>query len=258
MREDRGVLAEGEGYLSMPLTGRHILVTRPEPQGNQLCELLVKMGAYAYYIPTLEIRPRAVNLSLFKSDIAIFISANAVKYYPFKEFPEATRYFAVGVATTIALMQRGVIAQQPEKSNSEGLLDLTELQQVAGKEVAIFCGVGGRMLLQETLKKRGAHCQRYEVYQRYTAVNEAQRLQTLLKKIALDYVVCTSGENLLSLEQLSGSQRARLHQMPLVVISDRIAVLAKKRGFTQVLAMSGSFDNIGIAQQLVKYSNEIT
>ncbi|MBP9726955.1 MAG: uroporphyrinogen-III synthase [Gammaproteobacteria bacterium] len=242
----------------MPLTGRHILVTRPEPQGAHLCELLAKMGAYAYYIPTLEIRPCAINLSLFQPDIAIFISANAVKYYPFNKFPKAVRYFAVGVATTIALMQRGVIAQQPEKSSSEGLLDLTELQQVNEKEVAIFCGVGGRTVLQETLKKRGARCQRYEVYQRYAAVNEAQRLQSLLKKIVLDYVICTSGENLLSLEQLSGSQRTCLHQTPLVVISDRIAVLAKKQGFTQVLAMSESFDNIGIVQQLVKYSKEVT
>ena len=185
----------------MSLSNQHILVTRPEPQGHELCALLKKQGATTYYIPTLEIRPRSVNLSLFefKPDIAIFISVNAVKYYPFQSFPKSTRYFSVGVATAMALMERGVIAQQPEQNNSEGLLDLSDLQDVAGKSIAIFCGVGGRMLLQETLKKRGAHCQRYEVYERRCVVNEAQRLQSLLKKVVFDYVICTSGENLLCL-----------------------------------------------------------
>lgn len=136
----------------MPLSNQHILVTRPEPQGHELCALLKKQGATTYYIPALEIQPRIVHLSLLEPDIAIFISANAVKYYPFKSFPASTRYFAVGVATAMALMERGVIAQQPEHSDSEGLLDLSDLQDVVGKSVAIFCGVGGRMLLQETLK----------------------------------------------------------------------------------------------------------
>ncbi len=237
----------------MSLNNQHILVTRPEPQGHELCALLKKQGTTTYYIPILEIHPRAVHLSLFEPDIAIFISVNAVKHYPFKAFSQSTRYFAVGVATAMALMERGVIAQQPEHSHSEGLLELSDLQDVAGKSIAIFCGVGGRMLLQETLKKRGAHCQRYEVYERRCAVNEAQRLQSLLKEVVLDYVICTSGENLLCLERLAGSVVNILHQTPLVVISQRIAALAIERGFTQVLAMRGSFDNISLVKQLMEW-----
>lgn len=237
----------------MLLSNQHILVTRPKPQGYELCALLEKQGATTYYIPTMEIHPRAVHLSLFAPDIAIFISVNAVKHYPFKTFPTTTRYFAVGVATAMALMERGVIAQQPEHSDSEGLLDLSDLQNVMGKSIAIFCGVGGRMLLQENLKKRGAHCQRYEVYERQCAMNEAQRLQSLLKEVTLDYVICTSGENLLCLEQLAGSEVIYLRHRPLVVISKRIAALAKKSGFTQVLVMRESFDNINVVKQLIEW-----
>lgn len=236
----------------MPLTGRHILVTRSIPQGTHLCELLADQGAITYHVPTLEIQPRAVNVSLFAFDIAIFISANAVKHYPFKLFPSSVRYFAVGNATGAALMERGVVARQPEqKNNSEGLLDLLELQLVSDKKIAIFCGVGGRTLLQETLEKRGAHCQRYEVYQRYCAVDQAPHLQYLLEEIALDYVICTSGENLLCLEQLAGSQIIQLHRIPLLVISQRIATIAMEQGFVRVFAMNESFDNIGIVRQLV-------
>lgn len=241
----------------MSLSNQHILVTRPEPQGYELCALLNKQGATTYYIPALEIQPRAVHLSLFEPDIAIFISANAVKHYPFKALPTSTRYFAVGVATAMALMERGVIAQQPEHSHSEGLLDLADLQKVAGKSIAIFCGVGGRMLLQETLKKRGAHCQRYEVYERRCAINEASRLQSLLREKSLNYVICTSGENLLCLERLADAEVKILRQTPLVVISKRIATLATARGFTQVLAMRGSFDNISLVKQLMEWSKKV-
>ncbi|MES2204603.1 MAG: uroporphyrinogen-III synthase [Pseudomonadota bacterium] len=241
----------------MLLSNQCILVTRPEPQGHELCALLNKQGATTYYIPTLEIQPRAVHLSLFKPDIAIFISVNAVKHYPFKNFPASTCYFAVGVATAMALMERGVIAQQPEHSDSEGLLDLSDLQNVMGKSIAIFCGMGGRMLLQETLKKRGAHCQRYEVYERRCAINQAQRLQSLLKEVAFNYVICTSSENLLCLEQLAGDEITILQQIPLIVISKRIGLVATERGFTQVLAMKKSFDNISLVQQLVEWRKAI-
>lgn len=243
----------------MSLNNQHVLVTRPEPQGHELCALLEKQGANAHYIPTLEIRPRSTHLSLFefRPDIAVFISVNAVKYYPFLSFPASTRYFAVGVATAMALMEHGVIAQQPQQNNSEGLLDLFDLQEVSEKNIAIFCGVGGRMLLQEVLEKRGAQCQRYEVYERQCALNEASRLQCLLREVQLDYVICTSDENLLCLEQLAGPQITRLHQVPLFVISQRIAVRAIDCGFTRVLAMRGSFDNIRLVKQLTEWS-EVT
>lgn len=239
------------------LKHKHILVTRPEPQGHELCAFLQKQGATTYYIPTLEIKPRAINLSFFSPDIAIFISANAVKYYPYVLFSKSVKYFAVGVATAVALMERGVIAEQPEKNASEGLLVLPDLQNVRGKQIAIFCGVGGRSLLYETLKKRGAQCQRYEVYERCCAKSEANRLQLLLKTIKLDYVICTSGENLLCLEKLAGMMVARLYDIPLVVISKRIADIAFSQGFKQVLVIDNFIDNQSIVQQLMIWKGDV-
>lgn len=237
----------------MSLSNLHILVTRPEPQGHELCALLKKQGATTYYIPTLEIKPRAVNLNFFIPDIAIFLSANAVKYYPYQTFPASIKYFSVGVATAIALMERGVIAEQPNKSDSEGLLALSDLQKVRNKKIAIFCGKDGRMLLQETLKNRGAHCVRYEVYERCCALYEANNLQNLLTTVQLDYAICTSGENLLCLEKLAGAAITQLYDLPVIVISKRIATIAVARGFKQVLVINHFIDNASIVQQLVKW-----
>lgn len=237
----------------MRLNSQHILVTRAAPQGQELCALLEKHGAITHHVPTVEIQPRILDFNFFESDVAIFLSANAVKYCPPRCFSLSVKYVAIGTATAMALMQRGVNAQQPEISNSEGLLALPDLQQVRGKEIAIYCGVGGRELLYQALNERGAHCQRYEVYQRYCATNGAQRLQNLLETATLDYVICTSGENLLCLEKLAGAKIIQLHKIPLLVISKRIAEIARKRKFSHVLIMDDSFDNKMIVDQLVKW-----
>lgn len=239
-----------------PLLNQQVLVTRSSPQGEELCALLEKQGATPHHIPTLEIRPHAANLSFFEPEIAIFISANAVKYCPLQYFSSSIKYFSIGTATAIALMQRGVIAQQAEESNSEGLLSLRDLQGIRGKQIAIFCGVGGRELLQETLRARGAYCQRYEVYQRYCAANEADRLQELLKSVTLNYVICTSNENLLCLEKLAGIQVKKLYVTPLIVVSRRIADYAVKRGFLQIRITDKSFNNALIVDELVKWRKE--
>lgn len=232
---------------------QQILVTRPSPQGEELCALLKKQSATAYHVPTLDIRPRAVSATLFQPDIAIFISTNAVKYCPLPTFPSAINYFAVGMSTSLALMERGVIAQQAESSNSEGLLSLVDLHNVTGKTIAIFAGVGGRMLLEEELKKRGAYCYRYDVYERHCAMQHASYLQTLLKTTQFDDVICTSGENLLCLEKMAGQEKEKLTHFPLVVVSQRIASLAKQRGFTRIRIFAEPFDNISMVNQLISW-----
>lgn len=239
------------------LIHQHILVTRCSPQGEELCSLLEKQGAIAHHIPTLDIQPHAVNVKFLQPDIAIFISVNAVKYCPLQQLSSSVKCYAVGEATARALMGRGIITQYAREGNSEGLLALADLQNVHNKKVAIFCGVGGRELLYETLCARGALCQRYEVYQRHCAIKEMNRLQNLLKSTSINCVICTSGENLLCLQKLAGTHVTRLYSIPLVVISKRVAEIAYASGFCQVFVIEKSFNNHVIVDQLIKWRNQI-
>ncbi len=241
---------------NMFLANQHILVTRPSPQGEDLCRILESHGAYGHHVPTLDIQSHRVNLKFFQPDIAIFISVNAVKYYPLSTFSPNIKYFSVGAATSLALMQRGVISQHAEEMNSEGLLALPDLQHVQNKQVAIFCGVGGRDLLLTTLRERGALCQRYEVYQRHCAMQQATKLQELIKAIGFTAVICTSVDNLLCLEKLAGCYVPILHTIPLLVVSSRIAAVAKKQGFLQVIEINGAFDNSAIVNRLIDWGKE--
>ncbi|MCD8499615.1 MAG: uroporphyrinogen-III synthase [Gammaproteobacteria bacterium] len=145
------------------------------------------------------------------------------------------------------------MSQYPVEGNSEGLLALPDLQDVHGKKIALFCGIAGRELLQETLKKRGADCHRYEVYQRHCAKHQRHLLQTVLKTCRLTLVICTSEENLLCLQKLAGSYESQLRQILCVIVSQRLADRAREKGWTRVLAMNTAFTNQRLLEQLLKW-----
>lgn len=236
----------------MRLNHRQILVTRPALPGKALCALLVQHGAIAYHVPALDIQPCTSSTTFRLPDIAFFISVHAVQYAPLAAVASSQCY-AIGAATVHALKERGIHADRAEHSDSEALLRLPALQSVHGKTIAIFCGVGGRTLLEDELQQRGGECYRCEVYQRQCAIQHAPYLQTLLKTIFFDYVICTSVESVLCLEKMAGPQKTYLYSLSLVVLSQRIAYIAKKRGFKRVFIFTEPFDNLGMVEQLQQW-----
>lgn len=235
------------------LSEHHILVTRPSPQGEALCKQLEMNGAKTYHVPVIKIDRCAVDISSCCPDIAIFISVHAVNYCDQKFFEKKIPFYAIGAATASALLERGIPSLHPVEGNSEGLLALPNLQHVHGKKIALFCGIEGRELLQDTLKKRGADCQRYEVYQRHCAKHQRHLLQTVLKTCRLTLVICTSEENLLCLQKLAGRYASQLHEILCVVVSQRLADRAREKGFTRVVAMNTAFTNQNLLEQLLKW-----
>jgi len=235
------------------LSEHHILVTRPSPQGEALCQQLEAYGAKTYHVPLIEIHARIVNISSFLPDMAIFISVHSVNCCDKNFFDKKISFFSIGATTASALLEYGVISQYPVEGNSEGLLALPDLQDIRGKKIAIFCGMEGRELLQETLKKRGADCQRYEVYERRCPNSQRYILQRIIKSLKLTLVICTSEENLLCLQKLAGSYESQLRQILCVVVSQRLADCARKKGLTRVLAMNTAFTNQSLLEQLLKW-----
>jgi uroporphyrinogen-III synthase len=75
--------------------------------------------------------------------------------------------FAVGPGTARALQAHGLDSIiTPDGQDSEALLALPQLADVAGKRVVIVRGVGGRALLADTLRARGAQVDFMECYRR--------------------------------------------------------------------------------------------
>ncbi|HHH35944.1 MAG TPA: uroporphyrinogen-III synthase [Gammaproteobacteria bacterium] len=229
------------------LRGIRVLVTRPADQAQSLCELIAARGGHPLHIPALEIQPprdpapaREVVARLAQFDMAIFVSRNAIRcaHQLVGEaggWPAGLRLAVVGRGSADALAACGLEAhiRPAEAFNSEALLALEEMWDVAGKRIVIFRGEGGRELLAKTLRERGATVEYAEVYRRAMPEAAAEQLQHALSKNCIDIVTVTSNEGLQNLLRMAGPRERRLLRLPLVVISQRTALLAARLGFSQ-------------------------
>ncbi|WNN71605.1 uroporphyrinogen-III synthase [Kluyvera cryocrescens] len=243
-----------------------ILVTRPSPQGEELVSRLRALGQVAWSFPLIEFSPgrelstlsRSLN-ALGDGDLVFALSQHAVSFAHAQLqqqhllWPTTPRYFAIGRTTALALHQvSGFDVRYPlDREISEVLLQLPELQTIAGKKALILRGNCGRELLAETLTERGAIVTLCECYQRcpvhYDGAEEAMRWQTR----EVTTLVVTSGEMLQQLWTLIPLwYRERwLLQCRLLVVSERIAKLAQEMGW-QDIQVADSADNDALLRAL--------
>ena len=154
------------------LQGVGVLVTRPKHQSLALATAIEQEGGLPVQFASIEIIARnAASVAedayrLPKPDIAIFVSSNAVEHGI--EHADGARIAVVGPASAEAVVAAGrkVDIVPPDGFDSEHLLTLPELCDVAGKRVRIIRGQSGRELLANTLRSRGAEVDYLAVYQR--------------------------------------------------------------------------------------------
>lgn len=176
-----------------------IIITRPEPQASALKELLEADGHEVLISSAIEyLAPEApLNDTQFSSDDSlIFVSRQAVVGLigELGKIPQAKQIFAVGKGTAHALKQVGINNPiHPEQANSEGLLELPELQTVAGQNIKIINGGEGRQLLCQVLTERGANVETLASYARRSLPGNPQ-LRSSAWKNDVDCVVLTSLE----------------------------------------------------------------
>jgi uroporphyrinogen-III synthase len=233
--------------------GAGVLITRPAAQAEGLCRAIENAGGRAIRFPTLEIldpaEPAAAEALLREAagfDLLVFVSANAVeRAAPFLLPGLQTPIAAVGDATARALRMRGLepTLVPADRANSEGLLVLPALQQVAGWRVLIVRGEGGRTLLAETLTERGAVVAHAVVYRRaIPAVDPAPLLVDWEGQVHA--IVATSNDGLDNLLALLGPEgKRKALPTPVIVVSERMAERARRHGFTRVLVAAGAGDD---------------
>ena len=226
------------------LRGIVALVTRPAGQGAALASAIRAAGGEALECPLLDILPlplEAATLArlLTESSTAIFISTNAVAaaLAAVREaglvWPPGLRALAVGSATRDALIRAGIAAQAGEGTamNSEELLCHPALAQVQGQGILIFKGEGGRELLAEALRARGARVEECALYRRSLPDGASALLETLLDSHRVNTFLASSGETLAHLLGLLGRMPAG--KVPteacFVVPGERVAAQARHR-----------------------------
>lgn len=245
---------------SLALSSLNIVVTRPREQAASLAQRIAALGGNAIIFPLLEIEPvsdprplaeLAARLSDF--DLAIFISPNAVRYgmAAISAVPAGVRVATIGKGSAQALHDAGVqhVIAPSDGSDSEALLALPQLQNVRGWQVVIFRGDGGRELLGDTLKARGARVEYLTCYHRSKPQLEFKRLLSPLP----DAITLSSSEALGYLwDGLDKSARAQLSSVPLLVPHTRIASKAQQQGWQKIILTEAGDD--GVMSSLLAWS----
>ncbi len=163
---------------------------------------------------------------------------------------------AIGPGTARALSNHQInVDLMPLQHNSEGLLSLPELQLVAGKRIAIFCGDNARPLLKHTLQARGATITEASCYRREKPQMESEDVWNIISAQAINSVVTTSCESLQNLFALIGPKALSwISTRPLLVISERIKTLAIKMGVSKPLLAANATDQAIIEALLRVYT----
>jgi uroporphyrinogen-III synthase len=224
------------------LTGIGIAITRPVDQAKKLSALIEQAGGTPILFPLIEITPlddysqfEGVIQHIANYDWAIFISSNAVQNgmprLLKQGVPPTLKFAAIGPVTSKELQTFGVanVVVPNDRFDSESLLALPEMTNVAGKKVMIFRGVGGRDVLAETLKTRGAQVTFAECYQRINPQTNCDLLANLYKEKKLHGIVVTSSEAMRHLLDLANDADWLKH-VTLFVNHARIAELPTQLG----------------------------
>lgn len=234
------------GDAARPLAGAGIVVTRPARQAAGLVAQLAALGAQPLVVPAIVILPPLDGAALAHAhatlptyDIAVFVSANAAEYgAPSKgAWPPHVRAFAPGPGTAAALVAVGVadVAVPDTTFDSEGLLALPALRDVRGKRVAIFRGDGGRDVLGDALRERGAQVDYVSCYRRAAPESGIDGLVEALRGGRVHAFTVTSSEGLDNLWALfDDTTRALARRVPFFVPHPRIATRARDLDLTAV------------------------
>lgn len=235
-----------------PLAGKTIVVTRPLAQAGPLAEAIAALGGEPLLFPLLEISPAADLQPLHEAAarigdyaLAVFISPNAVDYalpviLSNGPWPAGLQPAAVGQGTVKTLLAQGIggCVAPTERFDSEALLALPALaaERVAGRRIAIFRGDGGRELLADTLRERGATVDCIPCYRRSGPAGGLAPLLAAWRAGRLDALTVSSSEGLRYLVDLLDAEGfGFLAATPVFVPHARIAENARALGLGKVV-----------------------
>jgi len=208
-------------------------------------------GARSCHLPLLEIKGCAADTDTLEQlardksyDWLIFISANAVQYgatvvAAFAAQGNKPAIAAIGRATAYKLESLGIAVDllPAEPASSETLLACPAFENAAQLECLIIRGEGGRELLADELRNRGATVDYLEVYRRIPLAITHRQFIELSQADAIDIVTVTSGESLAHLTcQLPGDIRDAWMKKPIIVMGKRMKQQAQALGYSKILS----------------------
>lgn len=220
-----------------PLKGRTILVTQAEQQAKRFTALLKKKGAIVLNCPTIEIAPYETEETakilheLHRYDWLVFMSQNAVTNF-FDQLKKCNipksklkgrRVAAIGKTTREILKMNNLrVHLVPQVFRSEHLVAAFK-GRIEEKRFLVLTSVGGRTVVQDELKKKGAHVDSLPLYKTLIPLDNAPLLKRYVTEEIIDAVTFTSPstfENFLKLLNPDRQVRRYLETMTIAALGD--------------------------------------
>jgi len=229
-----------------------LLITRFSPHAARLSVLLQDLGIFSIAQPLLKVEKtdefHHADLVFNRSyDRIIAVSVHAVSYTAeaiFERWP-ISNYFAVGKATQreFECAVKQSVYRPKKQFNSEGLLDLAQLQNVAQKRILILRGKGGSAFLADILRQRGAIVDYYQPYQRVAVDNVGANLIKKCQQKQVNGIILTSIELLNQLVYITENvDMDWLKSITIYTISKRITEYACVLGWHKIITLPGISD----------------
>ncbi|WP_462156778.1 uroporphyrinogen-III C-methyltransferase [Pseudoalteromonas sp. GB56] len=207
----------------------HIVVTRPQGKGEEIVARLERQGYKASLCPVLRIdylaTPEQQLATLNEADIAVFVSQDAVHglHQQLPKLSNTIQCFAVGDTTAHTLKSLfNINAITPRQQDSEGLVALSQLQNVDSKNVVLVKGRGGRTVIAKTLKERGAFVNAVAVYERVALLPDSEQWLSEWHAAEVDGLVVTSNSGIDAIFNSQNNQLLEwLKSRHFYIVSDR-------------------------------------
>lgn len=232
---------------SPPLQDWTVLSLRPRGQHAGLRAAAARHGARTLALSPYAIEPRAdaptraTLQEALLADIVLYTSPNAVAMAAAMQSLAPRRgqaVLAVGSGTQRALRRQGIDAPAPGRMDSEGLLAMPQLADVAGRRIGLVTGIGGRNMLAPALRRRGAELVRADVYARVPLPLSPRAQAKLRDALAAPRCVLLplgSDEALQRLlVELPAALRKPLAGIAIAGASARLAEVARAAGFRRI------------------------
>ncbi len=252
-----GLRSKLRWFDSRPLSGKRILITRPEGQSATTARMVRLRGAEPFELPTIAITPppeparvAAAVRDLERYDVVAFTSENGVVRF-FQAIDAAgrdarafgrARLAAIGSGTAAALAPRGLRAdivpgEFVGEAFASAILADPAVQTILRDRpprVLIPRALVAREVVPERLRAAGCEVDVVPVYEtRPASAERRDELVSRLEARALDCVMLTSSSTADSLVDLLGSRATALLQGVLVAsIGPVTTATAERRGLT--------------------------
>ncbi len=243
----------------LPLSGRSVLITRPDHLALETASLFASKGARAVVYPLIEIAELPFEIPDLKTyDILIFTSQNAVSLFFEKLLSQgkdartfsSTEVLCIGPKTRDTLKDYGIVADgMAREFRAEGIVELLGNRDLAGRRVCLPRARGARPYLVEALQARGALVDEIIIYD--TILPQTADPATFMQALTgIDTAIFTSPSGIRHALELLGGEPALLGSKRLVAIGPVTAKAMEGYGLTPALIASEYTDE-GIIKALL-------